>query len=240
MRKIAPLVRKELLSYFNSPIAYILVILFLVFTSLWLFFFQNFAAQNVATLRGYFGIMPMVFIVLVPALTMRSWAEERKLGTSELLLTLPYSELEMVAAKFLGAFLLLALMLVLTLPVPFTVVPLGHFERGEILGEYLGILLLGAAALSVGQFVSSLSTNQVSAFVFGAAALVFFTLIDQVNSALDLPEGVAGFFRYLSLDEHFQSFRKGLLDTRDLGYFLLLTLVFQYLTVKVLVFRKWS
>jgi len=239
MPKIAPLVRKELLSYFNSPIACILVILFLVFTSLWFFFFQNFAAQNLATLRGYFGIMPMVFILLVPALTMRSWAEERKLGTSELLLTLPYTELEMVAAKFLGAFLLLVLMLALTLPVPFTVLHLGHFERGEILGEYLGILLLGAAALSVGQFVSSLSTNQISAFVFGAAALVFFTLVDQVNSVLDLPEGMAAFFRYLSLDEHFQSFRKGILDTRDLGYFLLLSLVFQYLTVKVLVFRKW-
>jgi ABC-2 type transport system permease protein len=239
MFELYPLIKKELKSYFNSPVAYIIVLAFLLFMSVWFFFIHRFTGQNIASFRGYFGIMPTVFIVLIPALTMRSWAEERKLGTAELLLTLPYTETRIAAAKFLGAFLLLCIMLLLTIPLPLTVMPLGNFEAGEIVGEYIGILFLGAAAVSLGQFVSALSTNQISAFIFGVLALLFFSLVHQVNIAADLPTPIAGFLRYLSLDYHFQSFRKGLIDSRDLVYFLLLTAVFQYLTIKVLVFKKW-
>lgn len=232
MRNISPLVKKELGSYFNSPVAYILGLSFLLFMSVWFFFLLRFPARNLASLRGYFEVMPMVFIVLVPALTMRSWAEERKLGTAELLMTLPYREGHLAAAKFLGTFLLLAILIAFTLPVLVTVLPLGNFGAGEIIGEYIGILLLGAAAISIGQFASSLSTNQVSAFIAGFFLLLFFTLAGGLG-------GSAGFFGYLSLENHFQSFRKGIIDSRDVGYFILMTLAFQYLTVKVLVFRKW-
>jgi len=232
MRNIAPLVKKELGSCFNSPVAYILGLAFLLFMSVWFFFLLRFPARNIASLRGYFDVIPMVFIVLVPALTMRSWAEERKLGTAELLLTLPYRESHLAAAKFLGTFLLLAVLLAFTLPVPVTVLPLGNFETGEIVGEYIGILLLGAAAVSIGQFASVLSTNQVSAFISGFFLLLFFTLAGSFG-------GSGGILGYLSLEFHFQSFRKGILDSRDVIYFVLMTLFFQYLTVKVLIFRKW-
>jgi ABC-2 type transport system permease protein len=240
MRKIRPLVKKELAVFFNSPIAYVLGAGFIVFMSLWFFFLLRFPARNVASFRGYFEIIPVVFIILIPALTMRGWAEERKLGTAELLLTLPYREAHLTAAKFLGPFLFLCILIACTLPLPLTILPLGHFEMGEILGEYIGILLLGAAAISLGQFSSALCTNQVSAFRLGAAALVFFTLIHHAAEASGVPGFLAACLRYVSLDYHFGSFRKGVLDTRDIVYFLFVCAVFQYLTVKTLVFRKWS
>ncbi|MDR2587991.1 MAG: ABC transporter permease [Spirochaetales bacterium] len=239
MRKISPLVKRELAVFFNSPIAYVLGAGFIVFMSLWFFFLLRFPARNIASLRGYFEILPYVFIILIPALTMRGWAEERKIGTAELLLTLPYGEAQLVAAKFLGPFFFLLILLALTLPLPLTVLPLGNFETGEIIGEYLGIILLGAAALSVGQFTSALSTNQASAFLLGAGFLLFFTLI-HFAASLALPDFIAGFLRYISLEAHFESFRKGVIDSRDLVYFLAMTFGFQYLSVKVLVFRKWS
>ena len=240
MRKIWPLAKRECAVFFNSPIAYVLGAGFIIFMSVWFFFLLRFPARNVASLRGYFEIIPTVFIILVPALTMRGWAEERKLGTAELLLTLPYTETHLVAAKFLGPFLFLCTLIALTLPLPLTVLPLGDFEIGEIFGEYIGILFLGAAALSIGQFASVLSTNQVSAFLLGAASLIFFTLVHYAAELSGLPDFLAAGLRYLSLNYHFDSFRKGVLDTRDIVYFLFICVVFQYLTVKTIVFRKWS
>jgi ABC-2 type transport system permease protein len=240
MRKTLPLVKKELAVFFNSPIAYVLGAAFIIFMSIWFFFLLRFPARNVASLRGYFEIIPMVFTILIPALTMRGWAEERKLGTAELLLTLPYTEIHFVVAKFLGPFLFLCILMALTLPLPLTVLPLGNFETGEILGEYTGILLLGAAALSIGQFASVLSTNQVSAFLLGAGALVFFTLAHYAAEAPGIPSFIGAVLRYLSLEYHFDSFRKGVLDTRDIVYFLFICAVFQYLTVKTIVLRKWK
>ncbi len=116
--RVLPVVRKELSGYFNSPIAYTVVVAFLVFTSVWLFYLQQFFVRGEASLRIFFEVIPTVFIFLVPALTMRSWAEERKSGTLEILLTLPFRETEVVAGKFLGAAALLAVMVVLTLPLP--------------------------------------------------------------------------------------------------------------------------
>jgi ABC-2 type transport system permease protein len=240
MRKILPLVKKELGVFLNSPAAYVLGAAFIVFMSVWFFFLLRFPARNIASLRGYFEVVPLVFIILIPALTMRGWAEERKLGTAELLLTLPYTEAHLVAAKFLGPFVFLCILIALTLPLPLTVLPLGNFELGEIAGEYMGILLLGAAALSIGQFASVLSTNQVSSFLLGAGALIFFTLVHYAAQAPGIPAFAGSVLRYLSLDYHFDSFRKGVPDTRDIVYFLLICAVFQYLTVKTLVLRKWS
>lgn len=239
MKLVLSIFRKEMRSYFNSPIAYIVIVFFLVFTSAWLFFVSQFVLRDTASLRPYFAIMPIVFIGLVPALTMRSWAEEFKLGTAETLFTLPYRETELVAGKFLGAFGLLFLVILLTVPLPITLLPLGNFERGEILGEYLGIALLGAAATAVGLFISSVARNQISAFILGAVALLFLTLVHQVNAVVDLPAWLASVFNYLSLQYHVQSFIRGVLDTRDLVYFLAITFLFLYLNTKTLVLRKW-
>ncbi len=240
MNRILPVVQKELKSAFNSPIAYIAVVFYLVIPSVWFFYIQRFVDADVATLRGYFDIIPIIFIILLPALTMRSWAEEKKLGTSELLLTLPFRIGELVAGKFIAAFTLLLIMVGLTIPLPLTVMPLGDFEAGQIIGQYLGVLLLGAAGIAVGLFVSAVSTNQISAFIFTAVFLLFITLINFVNMVAELPGWLADFLNYLSLNYHFESFRKGLFDSRDLAYFLLVTAGFLYFNTKVIVFRKWN
>lgn len=238
--RLNPVIKKELRSYFNSPIAYIAVLSFVLFTAVWLFFLQQFLARDMASMRSYFGVMPMVFIILIPALTMRSWAEEKKLGTDEVLLTLPFKEIHVVLGKFFATFILVLIMAVLTIPMPLTLSALGRFEVGEIVGQYVGMLLLGAAAIAIGQFVSSIATNQISAFIFSLVVLLFITLIGQATAFVNMPEWLAKFFDYISLDYHFGSFEKGLLDSRDLIYFLLFTAFFLYVNTKVLSLRKWK
>ncbi len=237
---ILPIIKKEIKSYFNSPIAYIVLVAFLVFSSVWLFYLQQFFARDVASLRIYFGIIPVVFIFLMPAITMRSWAEERKLGTIEILLTLPFKEGELVIGKFLAAMGLLIVMMALTLPIPLLLSPFGTFDWGEILSQYLGLLLIGAAGISLGLFISAQATNQLSAFIIGVIVLLFLTLVAQVNQVAQLPPWAAGFFNYLSLGYHFESFGRGLIDSRDLFYYLLVISLFLYLNIKTLVFQKWQ
>lgn len=239
MKAILTVARKELATYFNSPIAYIVVVFFLAFTSTWFFYIQQFLVQNVASMRSFFGILPVVFVILMPAITMRSWAEENKLGTAEVLLTLPFTEAQIVVGKFLGAFSLLAIMLALTLPVPLTISPLGDFATGQIVGQYIGTLLLGAAAISAGLFVSSLSQNQITSFILGVVVLLALTLVNQINFVLSLPRWLGDLLNQVSLNHHFRSFEKGILDSRDMIYYLLLAFLFLYLNTKVLVFRKW-
>ena len=240
MRSTLAVMRRELLSAFNSPIAYVVIMFFLVFTAVWFFFIQQFFAQDVASLRSYFAVFPTVFVLLIPALTMRSWAEERKLGTDELLLTFPISDGALVAGKFASGLVLLLLILILTLPIPFTVVQFGSFERGQIVGQYIGVVLLGSAGLAVGYFVSSVSTNQITAFLATVFVLLVFTFIGAVPKFLSMPEWLSGIFNYLSIDYHFESFRKGLLDTRDIAYFVLVSFLFLFGNTKVLVLSRWS
>lgn len=237
---ILPVIRKELRSYFNSPIAYIVVVTFLLFCSIWVFYLQSFFAANTASLRSLFGIMPLAFIIVMPALTMRSWAEERKMGTMEVLLTLPFRESTLVAGKFTAALVLLAIMVVLTLPMPILLSRFGTFDWGEVAGQYIGALLLGAAGISVGLFISSLTANQISSFLVSLFVLLIFTLIGELNRAFALPSFLARIFSYLALMSHFANFQKGLIDTRDLLFYLIVCALFLYLNVKMLIFRKWS
>ena len=235
---IIGLYKKEIKSYFNSPIAYLVVLFFVLFCNIYFFFFNQFIAKNVASLRSYFAFMPIIFIILIPSITMRSWAEEKKIGTEELLLTLPLTNWELVLAKFLSSFTLLAIMLGMTLFVPITLGRLGHFENGQIIGEYFGTLLLGAAGLSIGQFISSITSNQISAYIFSVVALLFITLIGDVLFFINPSVTLGRIFSYLSFSFHFESFKKGLVDTRDLLYFLIIVFYFLYLNVKVINLRK--
>jgi ABC-2 type transport system permease protein len=239
INNIIPIVKKELKSYFNSPIAYVLVVTFLVFCSVWVFYLQTFFAANMASLRGFFSVIPIVFIIVMPALTMRSWAEEKKLGTMEVLLTLPYRESTLVLGKFLAALSLLGLMIALTLPLPLLLSRFGEFDWGEILGQYIGVVLLGAAGISVGLFVSSLMSNQISSFLISLFVLLVLTLISQVNLVFALPPWAAGMVNFVSLGQHFSNFQRGLIDTRDLLYYGIVSALFLYLNTKSLVFRKW-
>ena len=235
---IVGLYKKEIKSYFNSPIAYLVVLFFILFCNVYFFFFNQFIGKNVASLRGYFSLMPMIFIILIPSITMRSWAEEKKVGTEELLFTLPLTNWELVLAKFLSSLTLLKIMLVTTIFVPITLSRLGNFEIGQIIGEYLGAVLLGAAGLAIGQFISSITSNQISAYIFSVVALLFITLIGDVSFFMNPSAIISKVFSYLSFSFHFESFRKGLIDTRDMLYFLIIIFYFLYLNVKVINLRK--
>ncbi|MCQ2604647.1 MAG: ABC transporter permease [Spirochaetia bacterium] len=232
------LMKKELKAYFNSPMAYLVVLFFVLCLNIFFFFFGQFFAHDNANMRGYFQIVPVLFILILPAISMRSWAEERKLRTDELLFTLPLSEFEIVMGKFLSGVFLLVLMILLTLPVPIMLNMFGNFERGQIIGEYMGTFLLGMAGLSVGQFISSRTSNQISAYIFSVIILIFITFIGDITMIINVPPVVGNIFSYLSLSTHFESFEKGIFDTRDFAYFAIIISLFIYLNIKVIKLKK--
>jgi ABC-2 type transport system permease protein len=234
------LARKELYSYLNAPAFYGVAVFFLLFCSIWLFYFQRWFAMDAATLRSYFAAFPLAFILVVPVITMKSWAEERKTGSVELLLTMPFSEWDLALGKFLASLSILAMILVLTIPLPVSLLPLGDFDGGIIFCEYLGALLLGASAVALGLLLSSLSKNQAGSFLGSAAALMVVMLINQMTLSLDLPQWLAGGINFISLSFHFESFSRGLIDSRDLAFFLLSTALFLFINTRVILFRKWS
>ena len=238
-QRIFALARKELGSFMRSPVFYGIAVFFLIFTGVWLFYFQRYFTMNQATLRPYFAAFPLAFILVIPVITMKSWAEEQKTGTAELLLTMPFSEWDLVLGKFLSAGGIVAALLVLTLPLPFFLAPLGKYDAGVIAGEYLGALLMGAASVSLGNLLSALAKNQGGAFLGSASVLLVVMLANQVSQTASLPAAVASFISFISLSFHFESFSRGLLDSRDFAFFVLATVLFLYLNTQVLLYRKW-
>ena len=240
MKGVLSVARREFRSAFNSPVAYVLVVGFLVFSAAWLFIIQGFFAIGGADLSPYFTLMPFIFALIVPATTMRSWAEERRLGTYEILLTLPLSEAELVFGKFLSSFGVICVALVLSLGVPISVALLGSFDGGMIFSQYFGIFLTAAAVTAIGEWVSSLAKNQVSAFIGASLLVLIFDLVDRVGAFLHVGGILADLLNWLSLNTHYQSLSRGVLDTGDLAYYLLLTVFFLYLTAWNVRRRKWS
>lgn len=236
---LAAVWRKETRSTFNSPVAVGSILFFLLFTGIWFLWVDQFLAQQTASLRAYFATFPVAFTILIPAITMRTWAEERKLGSQELLLTLPVKTGTLVAGKFLGAWTIVLAMIALTLPMTWLVSGLGSFETGEIVGEYLGIVLLSGAAVALGVCLSSLTTNTISAFLLAVAGLLVFAVGGSLAAAAGLPSAVVDAVRFFSLDGRYASFQRGILDTKDALYFLWFGGLFLYLNTKVLVLRKW-
>ena len=244
MKKYLPLrainlAKKELVQYLNAPAFYGAAVFFLLFCSVWLFYFQRYFSVDQATLRPYFGVFPIAFILIIPVITMKSWAEERKTGTVELLLTMPFTEWDLVLGKFFSAFGVLCMMLVLTLPLPLSLLSLGNFDAGTIFCEYLGAFMLGASATALGLLLSCLSKNQAGAFLGSAVVLMAVMLVNLITLSFNLPQWLARFINFISLAYHFESFTKGLIDTRDLAYFVLSAALFLYLNTKVILFRKW-
>ncbi len=235
---LGSIVQRELRSFFNTPIAYIAALIFLLTPAAWLFYFHDFLAANTAHLAPYFNVFPVVYIFVIPALTMRSWAEERRLGTEELLLSLPMREGQLVAGKYCALLVLLAGMILLTLPVPLTLVPLGRFEIGSITGQYIGLFLLGAAGAALGLLVSILSHNQTSAFLLSAVLLIALTLLPDAAARIGASAAAVETLRSFSLWSRFQGFAKGVVDSRDLVYYLLLIIGALYAGGKVLVLRS--
>jgi len=239
-RRILSLVRKELLSYLHAPAFYGAAVFFLAFTSAWLFHLSDFLAVNVASMRHYFAAFPLAFVLVVPVLTMRSWAEERKTGSVELLLTMPFSEWDLVLAKFISSYALLAGMIALTIPVPLTLIPLGNFDAGVIAAEYLGALLMGASAVALGLLLSCLSRNQAGAFLATATALLLTMLAGPLVFGMGLPYQVGRLVNFLSLPFHFEGFSRGLLDSRPIVHFLSGTFLFLFLSTRVILRGKWG
>jgi ABC-2 type transport system permease protein len=221
-------------------VAYAVILGYLLFTGVYLYFIRGFYAIGQADLRGYFTIMPLVLAFLIPALTMRSWAEERRLGTYELLLTLPFTEGQLVFGKFLSSLALASIALALTIPVPLAASLLGSFDPGVLVTQYLGVFLEAAAAVALGEWISSLAKNQVSAFVGSVLALLALVLVDRVSGFLGAGGLLASLLNWLSLAFHYDSFSRGVLDTRDLAYYLSAIVLFLYLASWGLTRRKWS
>ena len=233
------LARKEFFQFLYTPAFYGAAVFFLLFCSVWLFYLQQFFAADQATLRPYFGIFPVVFILVIPVITMKSWAEERKTGTVELLLTMPFTEWDLVAGKFLSSLGVLCAILLLTIPLPLTLAPLGHFDAGTIFCEYLGAFLLGSSATALGLLMSCLSKNQGGAFLGSAVVLMAVMLSNMITRFFNMPEWLASFINSFSLVYHFDSFTKGIIDSRDLAFFIISTVLFLFINTRVILFRKW-
>lgn len=215
MRQVAHIFRKELSAYFISPIAYIVISIFLMVTG-W-FFFATFFLFNQANLRAFYALLPVVFAFVIPAITMRLISEELNIGSDEILLTMPVTVGDVIVGKFLASVALIIAMLTPTLAYPLTVSLMGQLDWGPVAGGYIGAVFLGAAFCAVGLFASALSRNQIIAFIIGLAICFTLTLIDKM--LYFLPRSLLGVFTYLGADFHFQNIAKGIVDTRDILYF---------------------
>lgn len=216
---VLTLFRREYAACFNSPVAYIVVPVFLLIFGILFFFVPDFFSVNQTSLRRFFDLAPIITAVLSPAMTMRLLAEERRSGTIELLVTMPLKEEEIVVGKFLGAFGLMATAVVLTFPYAMTVATLGDLDWGPVVGGYLGLLLLSASYLAIGTLLSALSTNQITALFVALFLNVVFTMLVDVASFLYLPGPLLPVAEWLSFTRHFQNIARGVIDLRDLMFY---------------------
>ena len=216
MRQIVHILNKELKDYFISPIAYIVISIFLLITG-W-FFFTTFFLYNQADLRNYFSLLPIIFSFVIPAITMRLFSEELNVGSYEILLTLPVTFTDIIIGKFLAGVVFVSVALIPTLSYPIFITFLGQLDWGPVMGGYIGAVLLGAAFTAVGLFASSLTRNQIIAFIVGMMICFFLTLIDKM--LFFFPESMLGIIGYLGADFHFKNIAKGIIDSRDILYFL--------------------
>lgn len=207
--------RKELQTYFGSPIAYIVIVVFLVVAG-W-FFFSPFFLVGRADLRDFFSLLPIVMAFFVPAITMRAFSEEFATGSYEILYTLPVSGLDVLIGKYLASIAFIGLMLLPTISYPLTISAIGDLDWGPVLGGYLGAIFLGGLYASIGVLASSLTKNQIVAFIVAMAACFFLYFVDKILFLV--PAFFAGFFQFISADYHFRNIAKGLIDSRDLVYF---------------------
>ena len=236
MTKTMPIFKREFSSYFNSPIAFIYLTVFLALSS-WLFL-KGFFVIGEASMRPYFGLIPWIFLFFVPAITMRLWAEEKKVGTMELLMTLPVTDTEAVLGKFLASFAFLGVSLALSLVLPVVVAALGDPDPGQIVGGYLGSILIGAAYLSIGLFISSLTENQIVAFIVSVVAIFALFILGEDFVLFGVPDRIVPLFSFLGLGGHFNSISRGVVDSRDLLYYLSVIGFFLYLNVKSIEARR--
>ena len=235
MQNIKHIFKKELKSYFVSPIAYIVISVFLLIIG-WLFF-STFFLDRQANLTRFFSILPVAFAFVVPAVTMRLFSEEINIGSYEILLTMPVTFRDIIVGKFLAAVGFIGIMLIPTLFYAVTTTFLGKLDWGPVIGGYLGAILLGATFSSIGLLASSVTRNQVVAFIIGMAICLALTLLIDFMLFF-LPNFLVGIFQYLSANYHFQNIAKGVIDLRDILYFVSVSFVVLYGTNLIMQGKK--
>ncbi len=242
MRNVWIVLKRELAGYFTTPIAYVFLVIFVFLAGLFTFYLGNLFERGQADLLPFFTFHPWLYLFLVPALAMRLWAEERRGGTIELLLTLPLTVAEVVLGKFLAAWAFTAMAVALTVPMWITVNYLGNPDNGVALAGYLGSLLMAGAFLAIGSCMSALTRNQVIAFVLAAVMSLIF-ILSGFPLVLDFfgswaPEIVVQTVSSFSFLTHFDAITKGVLDARDVIYFLSLIAFWLFATTLVIESKK--
>jgi ABC-2 type transport system permease protein len=235
MQNIITIYKKELKSYFNSPIAYIVIIVFLAIVG-W-FFVNGFFQSNSASMRPLFDMIPFIFLFFIPAITMRSFSEEKKQGTIELLLTKPVKDVELVIGKFLAALMLTLITLLPTLIYLLVVMNLGDLDWGSVIGGYLGLILMAAVYIGIGIFASSLTENQVIAFIVSFIAV--FALFMMGKILVQVSPGLVSAVEFISTDFHFANISRGVIDTRNVIYYFSMIFLTIFLTKVSIESRKW-
>lgn len=227
--------RREFKAYFTSPIAYIVISIFLLIIG-WMFF-STFFFSGQANLGQFFALLPLSFSFIIPAITMRLFSEEINVGTYEILLTLPVNSRDIILGKFLAAVAFVGLMLTPTLVYAITTEFLGQLDWGPVIGGYVGAMLLGASFCAVGLLASSLTRNQVIAFIIGMT--ICFSLTMMIDFVLYfLPDALVKVFQYFSANFHFKNIAKGVVDTRDILYFLSVMFIALYLSAFIMKEKK--
>jgi ABC-2 type transport system permease protein len=240
MNKVWILTKKELASYFDSLIAYVMIILFLLLSGFFTWFFGSTVFLiGQADLQVFFGISYWTLFFFIPAITMRSLAEETRAGTIELLSTKAVSDWQIILGKFLACFLLVAIALACTIPYYLTVASLGHIDHGATIGGYMGLLLFSAMYISIGIFSSSLTNNQIVSFLLALFIGIFFHILFDIIST-NLTGFLGNTFDYLSARTHFESISRGVIDTRDIIYFFSIILIGLILSESQLSKRNWT
>jgi len=224
MKPMLPIIKRELMGYFRSPVAYVFIIIFLVSTTGTTWYLGNFYESNEASLELFFFFHPWLYLILIPAVGMRLWAEDRRQGTIEILLTLPVSLVTAVLAKFIAAWLFIGVALLLTFPMAITVAYLGDPDWGVMLTGYIGSFLMGGAYLAISCFTSSLTKNQVVSFIISFIICLVLVLLGWgvlTRTLQDLfPIWLSNLIAQFSFTSHFNGIRRGLIDFADVVYFL--------------------
>lgn len=226
MRHIGPVFKREFLGYFRSPVAYVFLVIFLLASIGLAFFAGGFFRAEIATLDSYFEFHPWLFLFLVPAAGMRLWSEEKRSGTVELLFTLPVTTLEAVIAKFLAAWAFITIAILLSFPMILTVAYLGDPDWGVMITSYIGSILMAGGYLGITAWMSSLTKNQVISFVLSVFVCFILTLLGTsifttfMTSFLHLPVGLADIISNFSFFTHFGAFTMGIIDPKDVVFFL--------------------
>ncbi|HEY5281488.1 MAG TPA: ABC transporter permease subunit [Polyangia bacterium] len=236
MSAAATVAKREIKTYFNSPVAYIVVMVFMLISG-YLFFSQLFLEKQ-AELRYYFTLTPLIFTFIIPAITMRLIAEEKGSGTLEMLVTMPVREWEIVLGKFLAGMAMLAAIVGMTCLYAVTVTLLGPVDRGPIITGYLGLLLMGGAYVSIGVMASSLTRNQIVAFILAFAISFALFIFGQVVQYA--PEWIGPVLSFLSMGNHFESLSRGVIDSRDVLYYVSVMMVSLIIATASLESRKWK